>query len=67
MIKNIPINKGNYNMDTEERLARFETNRGAGWEEAYRAYRENWVKYPRQQYVSEYPLLVDIGLWSVLF
>lgn len=65
MIKNIPINKGNYNMDTEERLARFETNRGAGWEEAYRAYRENWVKYPRQQYVSEYPLLVDIELSSL--
>lgn len=65
MTKKIPINKGNYNMDTEKRLNQFESNRSAGWEEAYQEYRENWVRYPRQQYVSEYPLLVDVELSSL--
>lgn len=65
MVKNIPINKGNYDMDTEERLRQFEINRSGGWEEEYKKYRSNWVNYPRQQYVSEYPLLVDVELSSL--
>lgn len=65
MIKNIPINKGNYNMDTEERIKQFEINRGSGWEKKYQEYRENWINYPNQQYVSEYPLLVDVELSSL--
>ena len=32
MSKNVPINKGNYDMDTEERLKQFEAKRGLGWE-----------------------------------
>lgn len=65
MVKNIPINKGNYNMDTEERINQFEINRSLGWKEKYQEYRENWIKYPKMQYVSEYPLLVDVELSSL--
>lgn len=65
MVKNVPINKGNYDMDTRERVDQFEINRSLGWEEQYREYRENWIKYPKTQYVAEYPLLVDIELSSL--
>jgi len=61
----IPINKGNYSMDTAEREAAFEAARGAGWEAEYAEYRRNWSEYPARQHVSEYPLLVDIELSSV--
>ncbi len=36
MEKNIPINKGNYEMDTEERSRLFEANRAYGWEKEYK-------------------------------
>lgn len=62
MDKYIPINKGNYDMDTPERIEQFEKNRALGWEKEYKEYRENWIKYPENQYVAEYPLLVDIEL-----
>lgn len=61
----IPINKGNYSMDTDEREARFEKYRGEGWEDEYNEYRKNWSVYPGKQYVSDYPLLVDIELSSL--
>ena len=61
----IPINKGNYSMDTPERDARFEKSKGSGWEKEYAEYRKNWVDYPRNFIVSEYPLLVDLELASV--
>lgn len=61
----VPINKGNYSMDTPEREARFEQCRGKGWEEAYRQYRQSWSDLPQKQEVSDYPLLVDIELSSV--
>src|SRR5260221_5241855 len=61
----VPINKGNYSMDTPEREARFEQFRGEGWETEYAAYRRNWTEYAQQQFVSEYPLLVDIELSSL--
>lgn len=63
--KYIPINKGNYSMDTAEREERFEQYRGEGWEEEYSEYRNNWSKYAESQIVSEYPLLVDIELSSL--
>lgn len=65
MRKNVPINKGNYDMDTEERARQFELNRSFGWEQQYKEYRKNWIKYPEEQYVSDYPLLVDIELSSI--
>lgn len=61
----VPINKGNYSMDTEEREALFEANRGAGWEDEYATYRKHWSEYAQQQHVSDYPLLVDIELSSI--
>ncbi len=63
--RNVPINKGNYSMDTTEREALFEQYRGDGWEQEYAEYRYNWSEYAKQQQVSEYPLLVDIELSSL--
>ena len=63
--RNVPINKGNYSMDTAEREALFEQYRGAGWEEEYAEYRRKWSEYAHQQQVSDYPLLVDIELSSL--
>lgn len=63
--KKTPINKGNYSMDTEERLARFEEYRSEGWENEYKKYRENWVTFPKAQIIKEYPLLIDIELSSI--
>jgi len=65
MNRKVPINKGNYDMDTPERVEQFNTNRGAGWEEEYTEYRKNWRKYPENQFVSKYPLQVDIELSSL--
>ena len=36
MAENIPINKGNYEMDTEERSRLFDCNRAYGWETRYK-------------------------------
>jgi radical SAM protein with 4Fe4S-binding SPASM domain len=63
--KNVPINKGNYSMDTPEREALFEQYRGDGWEQEYAEYRRKWSEYPQQQCTSDYPLLVDIELSSI--
>ncbi len=61
----IPINKGNYSMETKEREELFEQHRGQGWEAEYKRYRENWIKYPKEQIISEYPLQVDIEVSSL--
>jgi len=64
--KNIPINKGNYSsFETADREATFEKYKSEGWEDEYRSYRYNWSKFPKEQIVNEYPLLVDIELASV--
>jgi len=62
---NMIMNKGNYSLDTDERELRFNQIRGAGWEEEYAAYRNNWAALPQNAIVSEYPLLVDIELSTV--
>src|SRR6266700_2730965 len=64
-IKEIPINKGNYSMDTPEREARFHDYLAEGWEEGYRTYRQNWIDWAKLQYVADYPLLVDLELASI--
>lgn len=61
----VPINKGNYSMDTPEREAAFDRHRGEGWETEYAEYRANWADYAKKQFVSDYPLLVDIELSSI--
>lgn len=61
----IPINKGQFSMEPPERDALFEKNRGFGVEEAYAENRRLWTEYAKEQYVSDYPLHVDIELASV--
>lgn len=61
----VPINKGNYSMDTAEREAEFEACRGDGWERDYADYRTKWTEHAKGQVVADYPLLVDIELSSV--
>lgn len=63
--KQVPINKGNYSMDTPEREARFHAHLGEGWDQSYRVYRANWAEWPAQQYIADYPLLVDLELASI--
>jgi radical SAM protein with 4Fe4S-binding SPASM domain len=64
--KNIPINKGNYSsFETKEREENFDKYKSEGWKEEYTTYRKNWSKFPTEQIVSEYPLLVDVELASV--
>ncbi len=61
----VPINKGNYSMDTPEREARFHEYLGEAWPEGYKAYRRNWIEWAKTQRVADYPLLVDLELSSV--
>jgi radical SAM protein with 4Fe4S-binding SPASM domain len=61
----IPINKGNYSLDTLEREEQFYNYLSEGWEEEYFQYRTNWVKFAQDQYVADYPLLVDLELASI--
>ena len=64
-VLNTPINKGNYSMETEEREALFQKYMAEGWEEDYKEYRANWVKYAKEKIVADYPLLVDLELSTV--
>jgi radical SAM protein with 4Fe4S-binding SPASM domain len=61
----VPINKGNYSMDTAEREAAFDRNRGSAWPEGYAEYRKAWSELPTHLTVSDYPLLVDLELASI--
>lgn len=65
MNKNVPINKGNYSLETREREEQFEKNRSYGFEESYKDYRKKWSDLPKNFEVSEYPLEVDLELSSV--
>ncbi len=64
-MQNIPINKGNYYMETVQREHLFDTYRGEGWEEEYKKYRKDWTENARSQIVSDWPLLVDLELSSI--
>jgi sulfatase maturation enzyme AslB (radical SAM superfamily) len=61
----IPINKGQFSLETPERVARFEANRGFGVEDSYKENRKLWTEYAKSRHVSSYPLHVDIELASV--
>lgn len=61
----IPINKGNYAMDTQTRELLFDQYRGEGWEAEYARYRADWSELPKRQEVRDYPLLVDLELSSI--
>ena len=60
-----PINKGQFTLEPPERDAEFERKRGFGVEDDYRENRRQWTEFPKQQYVADYPLHVDIELSSV--
>jgi len=62
---NIPINKGNYSFDIKAREELFHRKLGKGWERKYKLYRKRWQEYPKRQFVSEYPLLIDLELSTV--
>lgn len=62
MKTHIPINKGNYSLDTKEREAAFHKKIGSQWQAQYKLYRRNWQSFPKRQFVSKYPLLVDLEL-----
>jgi radical SAM protein with 4Fe4S-binding SPASM domain len=64
-VRYVPINKGNYSMDTAERQAEFDRKLGSAWPEGYAEYRREWSRNPGDQLVSDFPLLVDIELSSV--
>ena len=49
----VPINKGNYSMDSPEREARFHEYLGEAWPEGYREYRRNWAEWPKRQYLAD--------------
>jgi pyruvate-formate lyase-activating enzyme len=61
----VPINKGQFMLDTSERVEEFEHKRAFGVEDAYRENRRQWEAYPKAQHVSDYPPHVDIELASV--
>lgn len=62
---NTPFNKGQFTLEPPERIVEFEKKRGFGVEEKYRENRRQWLEFPQQQYVAEYPLHVDIELSSL--
>ena len=60
----VQLNKGHYNLDTEERTAAFSRHMASGWEPDYARYRDGWERFPAEKHVGDYPLLVDIELAS---
>ena len=61
----MPINKGQFHLDTDERIELFEKNRGSDDPEGYKEYRRQWFENPKKFLLAEYPLHVDIELASV--
>ena len=60
-----PINKGQYILESAERIAEFEAKRGHGVEHAYAENRRQWSENPTTRTVADYPLHVDLELASV--
>ncbi len=63
--RNVPINKGHYEMDTQDRKLEFEKNLSKDWEDDYRKYRKLWIDLAKNKTVRDYPLLVDLELSSI--
>lgn len=61
----IPINKGQFTLETPEREALFEKNRGSDDPEGYREYRNEWYENPKDFKLKDFPLHVDIELASI--
>lgn len=65
MTSYIPINKGNYSLDTPEREAAFERLRAGDRPADYAEYRRLWTDLPRATELRDYPVHVDLELASV--
>ena len=61
----VPINKGHFDLDTEERKKEFEEKLAEGWEKDYKEYRKLWKDHRKTKKIRDYPLLVDLELSSV--
>lgn len=57
-----PINKGNYTLETPERMRLVQQYLSEGWESQYTEYRRQWVENPVEKKVGDYPLLLDLEL-----
>ena len=65
MTKNIPVNKGHFNLDTDERYKLFQEKMSVGWKkEEYFQYRKDWMELPKRGILRGYPLQVDLELSS---
>lgn len=60
----IPINKGHFEMDTNERATKFYEMLSEGWEDDYQEYRKLWISLAKEKKVRDYPLLVDLEMSS---
>ena len=61
----VPINKGHFDLDTDNRKIEFEKKLSEGWEKDYKEYRKLWSELGKSKNIREYPLLVDLELSSV--
>ena len=60
----VPVNKGHFDMDTEERTRLFHQYLAQGWVEEYNEYRDAWENLPRQKVIRDFPIQVDLELAS---
>ncbi len=60
-----PIDKGQFSLEPDDRVTRFEQVRGAGVEADYAENRRLWSDLATRQAVSDHPLHVDLELASV--
>lgn len=62
---NVPVNKGHFELDTDERIASFRTKMAIGWDvKEYAKYRREWEENPKDRIIRDYPLQVDVELSS---
>ena len=54
----IPINKGQFTLETEKRTNDFEEKRGFGVENDYKENRKLWTEYAKNQHVSDFQYLL---------
>lgn len=60
----VPVNKGHFDLEPEERARAFSEKLARGWEADYATYRRLWTELPAGRIVRDYPLLVDLELAS---
>ena len=58
----IPINKGHFELDTDQRKKDFEKKLSKGWEDEYHKYRSLWTSLAKNKEISDYPVLIDLEL-----